>query len=541
MQLISSLNAGFPACPIGWAELYIRGSSVRATWYSSFEGDAPNSTGANITLDAYGSAEVYVNQLVDVVVKQADGTLYRQFTDGYASPNIEVVSESFTGTDYTGGGAAVDKPTTLQAVLDLWETNSGAPDWKVALSGAPVTMASAFGVITGLVFNVKSPDYGAVGDGVTNDQAAISAALAAAVAAGGGTVFFPKGTYLISTAIEWAPLVNIQGVGPELSIIRTSSAVNARILTFTTGPAHTSPLLIAGVGLDASVSNTGEQIYASAGVSVQLDLYRVRLGASASCVGTLLRVASGGRVRAQHCRFTAGGSAFAVNIAASSLFSGCTFDTSNVSYNVALARLDSSGAGSNHLLEGCLFDCSVVSSVPTALYGLEVVSATAYLSCSGSSFVGLAQPFTAGMSLLGGAGTVALARGNSFLSVAKRYEVSATLGPGSFLELKGITRDSGAVAAYTVDRDSSVWELDSSGVAPALTVPNGYYPGQTKTLLLKNTNAAPWSPVGYLGSVSRVTALSTTAVPNGATVGSTWVWSDSAVAGTYLWMKIAEV
>jgi hypothetical protein len=40
-------------------------------------------------------------------------------------------------------------------------------------------------------------DYGAVGDGVTNDQSAIQAAIDAAVAQGGGIVSFPAGTYAI--------------------------------------------------------------------------------------------------------------------------------------------------------------------------------------------------------------------------------------------------------------------------------------------------------------------------------------------------------
>jgi hypothetical protein len=47
------------------------------------------------------------------------------------------------------------------------------------------------------IFNVKS--YGAVGDGATNDTAAITAAKDACEAAGGGAIFFPPGTYLLSS------------------------------------------------------------------------------------------------------------------------------------------------------------------------------------------------------------------------------------------------------------------------------------------------------------------------------------------------------
>jgi polygalacturonase len=43
--------------------------------------------------------------------------------------------------------------------------------------------------------NVQEPPYNAAGDGVTDDTAAIQAAVTAAASASGGTVFFPPGTY----------------------------------------------------------------------------------------------------------------------------------------------------------------------------------------------------------------------------------------------------------------------------------------------------------------------------------------------------------
>tara|TARA_R110000868_G_scaffold32696_1_gene119071 strand:- start:242 stop:1897 length:1656 start_codon:yes stop_codon:yes gene_type:complete len=52
---------------------------------------------------------------------------------------------------------------------------------------------ATYSMIQGAVFNVL--DFGATGDGVTNDQAACQAAINAAVAAGGGAVYFPAGTY----------------------------------------------------------------------------------------------------------------------------------------------------------------------------------------------------------------------------------------------------------------------------------------------------------------------------------------------------------
>src|SRR5206468_4510325 len=45
------------------------------------------------------------------------------------------------------------------------------------------------------VADVTNRTYGAKGDGITDDAPAARAALAAVMAVGGGTVYFPKGTY----------------------------------------------------------------------------------------------------------------------------------------------------------------------------------------------------------------------------------------------------------------------------------------------------------------------------------------------------------
>ena len=49
-------------------------------------------------------------------------------------------------------------------------------------------------------YNVKT--YGAVGNGTTDDTAAIQSTIDAAFADGGGTVFFPAGTYRVTATIQ---------------------------------------------------------------------------------------------------------------------------------------------------------------------------------------------------------------------------------------------------------------------------------------------------------------------------------------------------
>jgi len=62
---------------------------------------------------------------------------------------------------------------------------------------------------------VSVKDFGAKGDGLVDDTAAIQATINAASVAGGGTVFFPPGTYLIAAL----------GTGPHANIINLKSNV----------------------------------------------------------------------------------------------------------------------------------------------------------------------------------------------------------------------------------------------------------------------------------------------------------------------------
>ena len=72
--------------------------------------------------------------------------------------------------------------------------------------------------------NVKMPPYSAVGDGVADDTSKIQAAIDASTTAGHGLVYFPKGTYLISSSLtpvgRWH---GIQGEGCENTKILTAS------------------------------------------------------------------------------------------------------------------------------------------------------------------------------------------------------------------------------------------------------------------------------------------------------------------------------
>ncbi len=70
----------------------------------------------------------------------------------------------------------------------------------LCLTAVSISVAASTAVPPPGAYDVR--DYGAAGDGVTDDSAAVAAALAAASAADGGVIFFPPGTYRINSQIS---------------------------------------------------------------------------------------------------------------------------------------------------------------------------------------------------------------------------------------------------------------------------------------------------------------------------------------------------
>lgn len=101
--------------------------------------------------------------------------------------------------------------------------------FNLPLSGGTMTGPIAgFEDKNGQVFNVKA--YGAKGDGVTDDTAAIQAAINAVVALGSGVVFFPLGTYVCnnpSTPAQSTGYVIFAGSGMYSTTLLATTAVNA--------------------------------------------------------------------------------------------------------------------------------------------------------------------------------------------------------------------------------------------------------------------------------------------------------------------------
>jgi hypothetical protein len=81
---------------------------------------------------------------------------------------------------------------------------------------------AALSQIGDLATNVTDAAYGATGNGVSNDTVAVQAAIDAVEAVGGGVVYFPRGTYLVSSLTVPAD-VRLTGAGREATTITKSA------------------------------------------------------------------------------------------------------------------------------------------------------------------------------------------------------------------------------------------------------------------------------------------------------------------------------
>ena len=127
--------------------------------------------------------------------------------------------------------------------------SNAVPAASRAKSNGALLAASQMQFPDGFMTSVKT--YGAVGDGVTDDTAAIQRALAdgrsSATADYFGrpkALFFPAGTYLVRDTLRWnGCCVTIQGSGPATSTIRLAPGSSGF-----GDPAHPKPLLLTPAG-----------------------------------------------------------------------------------------------------------------------------------------------------------------------------------------------------------------------------------------------------------------------------------------------------
>lgn len=175
--------------------------------------------------------------------------------DGVSYSYVETSSTVVTFTSGLHVGALV-KFTTAQTL------STGVTDASLVTYDPPFTGSVTTTVEDKLAQTVSVKDFGAVGDGTTDDTAAIQAALDS----NAGVITFPDGTYLISAAIEPNSNQELIGTGGTITMVNNTFAAGIHIDTKSN--VHVSCLQIIG----ASGGNSFDQailIAASTNVTVE--------------------------------------------------------------------------------------------------------------------------------------------------------------------------------------------------------------------------------------------------------------------------------
>ena len=173
---------------------------------------------------------------------------------GLLQDTIPVVANS------TERGVRFPSPLPNQRVQNLdtgnierWTNGSWTPEYLLSAGGT---------------FNVKT--YGATGDGVADDTAEIQAAIDAVEAAGGGVLYFPKGTYKVTAELTVTQPMMVVGAGRRSSVVyATTLGASRGVFKVTANNVSFRDLTIRGPSVATYVSDEcGIWFYGTSGTPI---------------------------------------------------------------------------------------------------------------------------------------------------------------------------------------------------------------------------------------------------------------------------------
>ncbi len=239
---------------------YRPGTQTVATIYPDAAQSAPLSN--PVTLSAGGKATVYFAGQVDVFIEDSAHLPISTLTLSERADRVEVRNAGYTGllpSGSQGAGGATDLDTVLSSIF---ASVGGLDGQYKEFTGA--TSRSIADKFRELWVSVK--DYGARGDGIRDDTTSIQTTINEVSRLGGGIVYFPPGTYLISAALTLSSAngVSFAGAGPSVSLLKnTNTATNVITLTSCNGFSiedlgitHSSASTAAGIQLASCGSST---------------------------------------------------------------------------------------------------------------------------------------------------------------------------------------------------------------------------------------------------------------------------------------------
>jgi hypothetical protein len=156
------------------------------------------------------------------------------------------------GVDYTTTGSQIIFTTAPAVGLSFFGTFLGDVGNGVSASGVNY-IATGTGAVTRTTASkladvVSVKDFGAVGNGTTDDTAAIQAA----INSGAKNLLFPAGTYLTSSQLTLITGQSLQGQGAGITSIIAKASTNFQYVAYNSGGAN---IRISGLTFDANQVN----------------------------------------------------------------------------------------------------------------------------------------------------------------------------------------------------------------------------------------------------------------------------------------------
>ena len=174
----------------------------------SRDGTSPNTMSANLDMNS--------NRVVNLTTPLSSAEAANK---AYVDAAVASINDSATIASYLADSSDVAKGDALVA-------------FKQSNTSGALTGATARTVHQKLQELVSVKDFGAVGDGVTNDTTAITAAI---TAANGKTLYFPSGTYLTDPQVfTVASGIKLKGDGIGKSIVKANATVATTAVFSTT-------------------------------------------------------------------------------------------------------------------------------------------------------------------------------------------------------------------------------------------------------------------------------------------------------------------
>jgi hypothetical protein len=235
----------------GKVRFYQPGTLVSQTVYSDAACATPYAQ--PITLNAGGQANIYTLEAVRCIAKESTDTttLY----DGVINLNRHDAIY-LTHPNFNNGA----EETLEELLTDLAATVGDDFEFTESPTAEGLSYTEYLGE-----FCVSVKSYGAVGDDNNDDTAEIQAAIDRVEARGGGWVFFPKGTYKISSSITTDTVgVKFFGAGRGVSIIKNYSTTGNGI-TVALGSAVDCKCIIKDLSITANTTSSGGGISVSVG------------------------------------------------------------------------------------------------------------------------------------------------------------------------------------------------------------------------------------------------------------------------------------